>query len=112
VLAYVGKRLQVSLEESVLTVFGPDCNFLLEVSLFAVPYVHFRAIFKELYLFFVFLLYALCLACQDPRKVEAMRPKLAARSLPDLFRVTGRDAALVALKNDGCSRPRPCCREL
>jgi len=50
VLAYVGKRLQVSLKESILTVSGPDCNFLIEVSFFAVPYVHFRAIFKELFL--------------------------------------------------------------
>jgi len=86
VLAYVGKRLKVSLEESVLTVFGPDCNFLLEVSLFAVPYVHYRAIFKDLYLSCIFIIRPVSGMSRLAEKKIEEAVNWRYRAFPDLFR--------------------------
>ena len=85
-LAYVGKRLKVSLEESVLTVFGSDCNFLLEVSLFAVPYEHYRAIFKDLYLSCIFIIRPASGMSRPAKQKIKEAVNWSYRAFPDLFR--------------------------
>jgi len=59
---------------------APTATCLLEVSLLAVPYEHFRAIFKDLYL--LIKLYACCQACQAPEKRKQNSTQIPCNELP------------------------------